>query len=504
MNTASQPPPFDGRPEDEAGPAFSADHRGSARLRRAGDRLVTVYVVNRNYGRFLAEAIDSVLRQDHPHLDIIVVDDASDDGSVDVLRRFENDRRIRIFRQETNRGLTACCNLAIRAARGEFVMRLDADDYLHESAVGKLVAALATDPTAVLVFPDYVEVDGRGAPIRRVQRHDFSALEAVSDLPAHGACTLARKTFLDRTGGYDESIGCQDGLDLWLHVGPRDRVLQVGEPLFFYRQHGGNLTRNERRLLRARTRLFARHVAKRALPRPRALGVVPVRGRVVDPASRPLDVLGDRALIDWTLDEAVACAGLDRVVVSSPDAAVIEHVLRRNDSRVGVHRRSLESAGLNVSLDETLHHVLAADLEDGRDYDVLMTLTVEAPFRSRMFMQQAIDVMQLFGADGVIGVRHEDESFYRHNGLGLESVRQDARLRLERDDLFRACGGLRAMVLPSAARGAAEYLAGAQRRPARLAHVLVDQLAAFTVRTPLDWELARHLAATAQLECAGD
>lgn len=469
-----------------------------------GAPLVTVYIVNRNYGRFLRQAIDSTLAQDHPCLDVVVVDDASEDESGDVLRHFERDHRVRVIRQAICRGLTACCNAAIGSARGAFVMRLDADDYLHPSAVRKLSAALAADPGAVLAFPDYVEVDGRGAVIRRVQRHDFSALEALSDLPAHGACTLARKTFLDAIGGYDEDVACQDGLDLWLHVGPQHRVLQVREPLFFYRQHGGNLTRSERRLLRARARLFAKHVAKRGLPRPRVLGVVPVRGQVVDPGSLPLGMLGDRPLIDWTLDEALACAGLDRVVVSSPDQAVLDTVAARHGARVGLHRRSLEAAGLNVGLGETLHDVLAAESQAGRTYDALMTLTVESPFRSRMYMQQAIHVMQLFNADGVVGVRHEDEAFYRHDGLGLEAVRHDARLRLERDDLFRACGGLRVVALPNADGDPMPYLAGAQRRPARLGHVLLDQLAAFTMRSSLDWSIAAHLVETATRECGDD
>lgn len=464
---------------------------------------VTVYVVNRNYGRFLEQAIGSVLAQDHPHLDVIVVDDASDDGSADVLRRFEGDPRIRIIRHDTHRGLTACCNTALRAARGEFVMRLDADDAMHPSAVSKLASALSADPGAVLVFPDYVEVDGRGNTIRRVERHDFSLVDTLSDLPAHGACTLVRRSFLEGHGGYDEAIACQDGLDLWLHVGPGQRVLQVREPLFSYRQHGGNLTRDQRRLLRARSRLFAKHVAKRGLPRPRVLGVVPVRGQVIDPASRPLEPLGGRPLIDWTLRAATACDGLDRVVVSSPDPSVLDHVNAKHDPRVGGHRRAVGQAGLNVRVDDTLRDVLAAEFDAGRVYDALMVLTVESPFRSAMFLQQAIDVMQLFGSDAVIGVRHEDEVFFRHDGLGLEPVRRDELLRLEREDLFRACGGMRVVALSSPADGREAYLASVARRPARLGHVLLDQLAAVSVRSALDWEIAGNLVGRAT-EASGD
>jgi CMP-N-acetylneuraminic acid synthetase/GT2 family glycosyltransferase len=464
-----------------------------------GSPSVTVYVVNRNYGRFLRQAVDSALSQDYPFVEIVVVDDASDDGNTsDVLSAFESEPRVSLIRQPVLSGLTACCNAAIRASSGEFVMRLDADDYLAPSAVGKLVAALVADPSAVLAFPDYIEVDRRGAVIRRVQRHDFNAFDALSDLPAHGACTMVRRTFLDRMGGYDESINRQDGLDLWLNVRPDERVHRVGEPLFFYRQHGANLTRDERALSQARAKLIAKHVTRRNLTSPRVLAVVPVRGPIADPQSLALQKLGDRSLIDWTVDEALACAGVDRVVVSSPDTLVLDHVAERYGARVGLHIRGLALAGLNVDLAETLGQVLSSELAAGRCYDAVLTLTVESPFHSRIFMQQAIHVMQLFGADAVKAVRHEDETFYRHDGLGLHPIRQNERMRLERDDLYRACGGLQLVKLPSHA--SADYFAGVRRRPERLGHVLLDQRSAFTIRTALDWEIAQHLLTLAARE----
>lgn len=460
--------------------------------------LVTVYVVNHNYGRFLRQAVDSVLEQDYPALEVIVVDDASKDDSDHALASLAKDARIRVIRHAANKGLTACCNAAIGASAGEFVMRLDADDYLEPSAVRKMAAALVAEPAAVLVFPDYWEVDSRGAVIRRVQRHDFSALDSLSDLPAHGACTMVRRTFLESFGGYDESVNRQDGLDLWLNVGPTDRVLNIGEPLFSYRQHGDNLTRDERSLLEARAKLLSKHVRKRGLPAPRVLCVVPARGPVVDPGNLSLAMLGDRPLIEWTLDEALACRGVERVVVSSPDLRVCERVEQRYGSRVGAHNRRMDLAGLNVDVADTLTAVLADELNWGRRYDALLVLTVESPFRTAMFMQQAIDVMQLFGSDGVVAVRHEDEAFYRHDGVGLYLVRDDHRLRLERDDMFRPCGGMRLVKLPSVEESdSADYLSVCRSVPAQLGHVLLDQLSGFVIRSEFDWDLAGYLAGAA-------
>jgi len=447
----------------------------------AGEPLVAVYVVNHNYGEFLGRAVDSVLTQDYSALEILVVDDASDDCSSGLLSGLERNPRITVIRHATNVGLTASCNSALRASSADFVMRLDADDYLMPSAVRTMADAIAADPDAVLVFPDYVEVDTRDALIRRVQRHDFNALDTMSDLPAHGACTMIRRTFLDGIGGYDESVSCQDGLDLWLSIGQGQGVLHIPEPLFCYRQHGRNLTRSERKLFTARAALLAKHVAKRGLPRPRVLGVIPVRGQIADPGSVPLRLLGGRPLIDWTVDEALACDGIDHVVVSSPDPSVLEHVEERYESRVGLHLRRSVWARLNVGLGDSLNDVLAAEFAVGHTYDAEVTLTVESPFRSATYIQQAINVMQLFDADGVVGVRRDDDVFYVHNGVGLRPMREDQRLRIERDDLFRQCSGMSLVRLP-----------GSQSNP-RLGHVLADQMTGFTVRTELDWKIAELL-----------
>lgn len=462
-----------------------ADYDLPVGLGRSDRPLVTVYVVNRNYGRFLRQAIDSVLNQDYPFIQAVVIDDASTDcDSAEVLAAFEGRSGVQVIRQRENRGLTVCANAAIRASRGEFVMRLDADDYLDPAAVSTMVAAIVGKPSAVLVVPDYLEVDARGAIIRRVERRDGNALGTLSDLPAHGACTLVRRALLEAIGGYDEAVSRQDGYDLWLHLGPQDRVLGVAKPLFFYRQHDTNLTSDEGALLRARAQLMAKHVAKRGLSRPRVIAIVPVSGENSHPGSQPLRRLGGRALIDWTIDEALSCAGIDRVVVSSPDPAVLGHVTQRFGTRVGVHHRRVEKAGSNVNVDlaATRADVLDAEATDGRHYDAEMTLTVESPFRSALFMQTAIHSMQLFDADAVLGVRRDDEVFHVHNGLGLEPLRGDVRLRLERDDLFRECGGLRLARV------------GLDVSAPRMGHVLLDQLAAFPVRSELDWNAAELFA----------
>jgi glycosyltransferase involved in cell wall biosynthesis len=88
--------------------------------------LVSIVVNNFNYGRFLRQSIESALAQDHPRTEVIVVDDASTDGSVEIIRSF-GDRIVPVC-QERNGGQAAALNAGFAASRGELIIFLDADD----------------------------------------------------------------------------------------------------------------------------------------------------------------------------------------------------------------------------------------------------------------------------------------------------------------------------------------------------------------------------------------
>ena len=97
--------------------------------------LVTVYITNHNYGRYIEQAIQSVLRQTQRDFELIIIDDGSTDNSREVIERYAEHRQVvTIFQQ--NKGLNVTNNIALRAARGKYVMRLDADDYLDDHALG--------------------------------------------------------------------------------------------------------------------------------------------------------------------------------------------------------------------------------------------------------------------------------------------------------------------------------------------------------------------------------
>lgn len=107
--------------------------------------LVTVLMPVHNGGTFLRDAIESMLRQSYTNFELLIIDDASTDGSDSVIRSFE-DRRIRVVSNETNLRLIATLNKGLSLAKGKYVARMDADDISLPERIEKQVAFMEANP----------------------------------------------------------------------------------------------------------------------------------------------------------------------------------------------------------------------------------------------------------------------------------------------------------------------------------------------------------------------
>ena len=123
------------------------------------DPLITVYIVNRNYGKYLDNAFKSVLNQTFKSLEIIIIDDASNDKSINIIKKYESKSLCWAIYNKSAKGLIKSSNIAIKAAKGEFVIRLDADDYLDKNALTIFYNEIKKDKNIALVYSDYYLVD---------------------------------------------------------------------------------------------------------------------------------------------------------------------------------------------------------------------------------------------------------------------------------------------------------------------------------------------------------
>jgi glycosyltransferase involved in cell wall biosynthesis len=231
--------------------------------------LVSVIIPCHNYGRFLGEAVESVLNQTHKQLEVIVVDDGSTDDTAAIATRYP----VRYVWQ-ANRGVCAASNLGLRVSAGQLVMRLDADDVLCPTYVEELISALDSDPEAAFAYSHGALFGAATGPFP-LQPFDPETLAQGG----YAVClALTRRSALERAGGYDESmtgLRCEDW-DLWLTFADLGkRGLLVEKQLWLYRRHASG-SRNTWRLasrraiereLRLISRLQDKHPQLFACPR---------------------------------------------------------------------------------------------------------------------------------------------------------------------------------------------------------------------------------------------
>jgi glycosyltransferase involved in cell wall biosynthesis len=214
-----------------------------------GERVTVVVPVYNRAGRLLSEALDSLLAQDYPNLDVLAIDDGSTDSTPDALAEYASRHpgRFRWERQEENQGQAAALNRGFEAAEGTLLGYLSSDDVLLEGAISKLAAELERRPDAVLAFPAYQVVDEAGEVVDTMIPPEYSRAESIrlqDTIVGPGA--LFRADALRRAGGLRTDLRFLADKELWLRLSKLGPFVRVPEPLAAWRRHGGALTVAER------------------------------------------------------------------------------------------------------------------------------------------------------------------------------------------------------------------------------------------------------------------
>ncbi len=225
--------------------------------------LVSVVTATYNMGRYVREAVDSVLAQDWPALEVIVVDDGSTDDTAAALAAYEGEPRVRVIRQ-ANAGQTAAKNAGLRAARGAYVGFCDADNAWLPGKLARQVPLLEAAPAAAVAYGDIVlmDSDGRPLPAPPVRRHGGRITRhlLLENFVTFNTA-LVRRRVLEELGGFDASLRMAIDYDLWLRISTRWEFLYLPEPLARYRIWGGQMSHRTDERFANFLRLFERFLA---------------------------------------------------------------------------------------------------------------------------------------------------------------------------------------------------------------------------------------------------
>lgn len=394
---------------------------------------VSIYITTYNYGKYLKKAIDSVIKQNFNDWELIIVDDGSTDNTHIVLQEYKTHSKIKIIHQN-NMGLPISCNNAIKASSGEYIIRLDADDYFDENAIIVLSNILDSHPKVGLVYPDYYVISDDETIIEQVRRKKIKDDVKLLDLPAHGAGTMIRKKCFKEVGWYREDIKCQDGYDLWIKILDKFEVYNVNLPLFYYRKHTANITNNVEKILNTRRYIKKSFVENKFKDRfPKVLGIIPIRCLSSFHGQLALKKLAGKPLISYTIEEALKAKVLDRVVITSEDPKITEF-----SEKYGIEfiNRPISLGKPNTPIEPTITHVLNQLKKKNYYPDIVTILHVNAPLKKENHITEAINTLLIFKTDSVISVCEDKNMHYNHGMNGLVPIFKRRELRLEIDELY--------------------------------------------------------------------
>lgn len=216
--------------------------------------LVSVVMPAYNASRFIQKSIHSVLNQDYPNIEVIVVDDGSEDGTAEVAEQSGN--RVRVIRQK-NAGPAAARNRGIEEAGGQFIAFLDADDVWLPGKISLQVAYLQGHPDVGIAYGGflrwYAQPDksylaaptplNMHSPLKLVPEHSgWIYKDILLDSVICIITAMVRRTVFETIGRFDESLRTGEDYDFWLRASRQFRAVKFDRTLAYYRINAASTT----------------------------------------------------------------------------------------------------------------------------------------------------------------------------------------------------------------------------------------------------------------------
>ncbi len=199
--------------------------------------LVSIITPSYNQAAFLAQAIRSVLEQDYPAIEYLLVDGGSTDGSLEIIRGYAD--RLTWWISEPDSGQAEAINKGLQRARGEYVAWLNSDDLYLPGAVSAAVQVLQAEPTVGMVFGNAITIDEQGRQLKRLSFGDWGLVDLMRFRIICQPAVFMRRSTLERAGYLDPSYHYLLDHHLWIRMARLASVRHVAADWAAARHHAG-------------------------------------------------------------------------------------------------------------------------------------------------------------------------------------------------------------------------------------------------------------------------
>lgn len=209
---------------------------------------ISVLMAAHNQEQFIKKSIKSILNQSFKDFEFLILDDASKDKTLNIIKKFQKeDKRIRLFRNEKNLGLTKSLIKLTRLARGEFIARMDSDDISLKSRFNDQISWFENDKKKVLVGTSGFKIDNKDKIISNINLKNLSHEKIkkkliFSNFFLHSSTMFKKKIFL-KIGGYRSFFNFAQDYDLWCRLSRNGKIGNLEKKLIKIRYHEKSLSK---------------------------------------------------------------------------------------------------------------------------------------------------------------------------------------------------------------------------------------------------------------------
>ena len=198
-------------------------------------KLVSIVTPSYNQASYLEQTIQSVLGQDYPRIEYIVVDGASTDTSYEIIKKYND--RLAYWMSEKDSGQAEAINKGFARAKGEILAWLNSDDYYLPNTISAVVKCFEENPEVVMVYGDMLAVEGNGQIINILKYKQLSLEDLLCFQIIGQPSVFFRRSALEETGLLDTSFHFMLDHHLWIRLAQQGRILHVPQVWSAARYH---------------------------------------------------------------------------------------------------------------------------------------------------------------------------------------------------------------------------------------------------------------------------
>ncbi|MBX3036991.1 MAG: glycosyltransferase [Anaerolineales bacterium] len=197
--------------------------------------LISIITPSYNQAKYLGQTIQSVLTQDYPNIEYIVIDGGSNDGSVDIIKKYQD--KFTYWVSEKDKGQAEAINKGFAKAKGEIIAWLNSDDYYLPNTISQVVKTFEENPDAVLIYGNMLAVDENGKTFNSLNYKQLSLEDLICFQIIGQPAVFFRKSALQKTKGLNLDFHFLLDHLFWIELAQHGKILHVNQTWSAARYH---------------------------------------------------------------------------------------------------------------------------------------------------------------------------------------------------------------------------------------------------------------------------